>query len=998
MSFFQELLQERNLARHDNRALGRYNLTVMQFNALKEKLESTYSLTDVDNRDCTLYFAFWWKWCYNGSIPSKNDVFNSIGGKHSFGDEEFYKAAINGAQKLGITWIKKTYSLYFRTLLLQGGLPVKHVVNNKNAYSRFLDKLLRINPSSIEEFSNDIEITSLLPHSSRNGEVYESCLDLVRAIISEDEEYLSLFNEDNDLKSIKEGLLRVKRECLTHHSSGPKFKTFWILELNGDAKIKLHVSAPNLSEKYFSSQILKKESAQDFEYKFYYEGQFLCKYVRTANNQYKAIIPSKQQIFWDGSLQRSELYVVSSSGKRYDCAHLMSLLPSAEHPTLWINHSESSWVLQKGSNTSQETALALFPESIPGLSGSPIKIAGLNMEYLIFRDSIQLNETLVFKTSFKKLDWIVFEQKPEWLKRSNFKVVEKKPMIHVYDDEGYLVKDIKKRWKLYGDSMWQEWSQPFSKGLIEIELEVEGVKELDYVYNITDFDILFRSRSSYESKLQVENLGYNFSVKEDEYIGAIINQNEVFIKRKRIDFFPHSVHGHLKVNGQPKGLIFELHSPFSGIEIIDVDKKIISNGSDLHVSNLYGYRIVSSTEEIEVKIFNTVNRSIILRSTINESVVALIRLQEMFLQLLSLSDPMDGQSKVVLELSVGNGQSKTYTINRYEGKIIPIDQSQSIIRFKKWPGENMYNIAPLVGPEDNFEILEPSSIDEDTFSFEKILDVKQYVVYTAGEIPGKLMPFFIQPHGVEVEEIRKLRHDRIDQYIADLLIAGAEDAVWDRLYMYYQTCVCRKLSFSTFDIFRACSQSPRLLAKLFVYLCSKEDEQFIQKQYRALEQDLGFFFHWIAGDDWNNALIWIRDFQLVEKVLYIYVQQHPVERFNMLSQFISTNQRNILQIDFVLRTRFHDVRSTLGERILNEIPVESPNIPTEFINILPLPINPENVRLLISSPLSVALAMSGKADCIWGPKNKKIRRHIKYCYHLTPEWYADAIIYSLIKL
>ena len=104
----------------------------------------------------------------------------------------FFQQAKRGANLLGIRWIKNQNTLYFRTLLLQGGLPIKHISNNKGAYKNFLLKILETHPTSIDDFAFDSSITSLLPASSRNDEIYACCLNVVRAILNDDIEYLTL--------------------------------------------------------------------------------------------------------------------------------------------------------------------------------------------------------------------------------------------------------------------------------------------------------------------------------------------------------------------------------------------------------------------------------------------------------------------------------------------------------------------------------------------------------------------------------------------------------------------------------------------------------------------------------------------------------------------------------------------------------------------------------------------------------------------------------------
>ena len=79
MNFFSSLLRKRNLQKHDNKSLWKYFLNEEEFNELKKCLQFSTPL-NIDPRDVTLYYALWWKKNYNGGIPSKQEVFNSVGG------------------------------------------------------------------------------------------------------------------------------------------------------------------------------------------------------------------------------------------------------------------------------------------------------------------------------------------------------------------------------------------------------------------------------------------------------------------------------------------------------------------------------------------------------------------------------------------------------------------------------------------------------------------------------------------------------------------------------------------------------------------------------------------------------------------------------------------------------------------------------------------------------------------------------------------------------
>lgn len=210
MSYFKTLLTKNELTSHDGRPLWRYFLTEPDFEELRKTLRyaATYNM---DARDAALYYAEWWKRNYNGGSPNKESVFNSIEGniRYHYNFEEFYKTAVKGGQMLGLKWIVKQNTLRFKTLLLQGGLPLTHISANQGGYLNFLLAVLEEQPETIEDFIFQPHIISHLPISSRNDTIYENCFEIVRSILNKESVYDDLLNSDETLMNIF-GQLKIR--------------------------------------------------------------------------------------------------------------------------------------------------------------------------------------------------------------------------------------------------------------------------------------------------------------------------------------------------------------------------------------------------------------------------------------------------------------------------------------------------------------------------------------------------------------------------------------------------------------------------------------------------------------------------------------------------------------------------------------------------------------------------------------------------------------------
>jgi len=140
-----------------------------------------------------------------------------------FDANEFYESAKKGGNLLNYKWIKIQNTHYLKTLLLQGGLPLKHIQNNSGKYRDFLLKIIHLNPSTIEDFSANSELTCLLPKSSQNEIIYSSCLEIVRAVLDNDENELLSFSANADLKKITEDLI-IERDRVRRKNNTIKFK------------------------------------------------------------------------------------------------------------------------------------------------------------------------------------------------------------------------------------------------------------------------------------------------------------------------------------------------------------------------------------------------------------------------------------------------------------------------------------------------------------------------------------------------------------------------------------------------------------------------------------------------------------------------------------------------------------------------------------------------------------------------------------------------------
>lgn len=1016
MSHFAQLLTTTNLPKHDGRTLWRYRLDVTLFLSLQKHLKTTKRLIAIDPRDCALYYAAWWKCCYNGGTPSKREVFRSIAAGHAFDEETFYEYAKRGATLLGIRWIRNQKTLYFRTLLLQGGLPVEHIANNQGAYTRFLVRILELNPISIDDFAFDPTITSLLPSSSRNDEVYACCLDIVKAIIAEDEDYLNILEQDNTLNQISTAL-KIKKQTLRLQRKKARFRTVWVLEPN-QGQIRLYLSIPDMEAAEFSRNFLLAESeeALQYEYKLFFENKVLCKFIRNTNGHYKTLWAGQNDLTWDGNEQFAELYLMDQEGHRHDCGHLVGYVPRLNKPTLWSKYSDKEWILEKGTHTSQEDGLILFPETYhpdSPVNTQDLLIGNQTMKVVKFDGKIalsDLSQTFWFQTRSKKFEWQISDDRPIWMQKANFHVVSRKPDIHVFNEQGELINKFTKRWRQKGEHQWHSWNDPMLKGLIEMCIETDNVVETDEFFNIGSLQLDTVFGNLHQAEIGITGNDFIFRINESELISIEPAQySRLRLLRKDTTRLPGAIVASLALRNQGRSLRFEIAPPFEGFELIDKDQCIVASGNTFMLDKLHGYRLISNQQNLVVNLYNSKRAEIILSERITEQAIPLMHFEDKIVQLFSLSDPLDGHAEVVLEICQEQNyyqrKVREYKICRYTQKVdCRWDENNNLIIQTTPYSIDLYAV-PIDCSSEAILLYDLEQTDGG-YVFRKQPEWEKCIVFGNSESGVKIKPAFVSIIKVDEQTSPADRLRRITGYRDRLLKSNPPDEPWQQLLGYYRICLNNNLPFATFDVLRASSFSSELVAKLFLFLlCYDESENFLEQAYKRLEDDLGFSFHWAAATHWNIAIDWVGCTQYpalfnitCEGITRLFANQHPANQFAHLRNYLLQGVRPSSAKDISLNQRINELRATLGSKVLSGIPQDCPKIPDEYKDILPVTADNGKVKLLLKSPVSVALSIAGKDDNLWCEDGEHIRRNVKYSYQLHPGWYAGALIYTLSKL
>ena len=1006
MNFFQTLLKKHNLNKHDGRPFWRYALNQEDFENLKKTIEFS-SKFYLDPRDAALYFSIWWKRNYNGGIPSKQMVFESLGGNLRFNldADEFYKLAKRGANLLGIKWIKKQNTLYFKTLLLQGGLPLKHISENKSTYKAFLEAVLEEQPESIEDFVFKAHIIDLLPKTSQNDVIYENCFEIVRSILNDDNEYQELLESEESLKEITTSL-RIKKASLKRKTRQSKPKNYWLLNLeNNIGKINLRLGLADKYSKEILSNILGFEVVKN-TYQFFLEDDLVCVFRKMVNDQFKTDWHSATKKNWDISKGIPNTYVIIDDQK-FEVKDFIPSIPNLEEPSLWSKFSDNEWRFIKGNAATNKEAALLFPNNwFSDIFSSPINVSSNEINWLPFQGEIELhakeNITRTFLSGVNSFDWLIESRKPKWMLKSSLPITKGKPNVHIFDEDGYHIN--RNKFKVYtkkhnSDDQWLDILdlRHISAGCYDLKIEKDGIIGYDVYFNIGTFQVNFSEQSIHSARVEFRNLEHFQCQLYETTLVQIEREVDYYQLKVKTEYskIPTAVQVSIGYANKKK-LLFDMVSPFQGMVIIDNEGKLLKNDQPLSFSNLYGLRILSTPgNETYLKIKNALKPDVIIVKEIKESTQPLISFKDEILRLFYLADTMDFTNSVSLELT----ENKDKQVYKIAGFSHTLDVSLQLEKeFKLNNSEDKLELfaVPLNCKSELIDLI-PMAENESWYTIPQITFSSQFIIISSNKDDCKLMPRFVNS-SPSYEHIPKV--ERVEKIHNELSNNAFENENWQQVLSYFKICVLYDIPFSTFDQLRAISKSSTVAARAFLFLGMNQSDsiEFIQKTVPEMEKDLGFCFHWISKKDWSDAIHetnaphQYKYIELITGLIASYMNENGLQK---LFKYICGSK---IQSQTILQTDIIKVRSQLGQRVLNELPYSSPHIENQYnIHIN----DHKKVRLLLQAPIAVAESICNiqKEYTIWGDDEKtgEIRRNIQYAQYIGPNFYNKMILHVLQK-
>ncbi|MBL0049692.1 MAG: hypothetical protein IPP32_16540 [Bacteroidetes bacterium] len=1008
-------------------------MSEIEYLELKEYFKQKKTFEIFDNRKCADFFAGWWKFEYVEGKPSKELVFNSIGLQNDFiTSDEFYKNAKAGGYSLGLKWIRNENTLYFRTLLLQGRIPIKSLIRFNTYWKKFLVKVIEKRPIDISDISNDLDIIRLLPLSTRNESIYESALEISKAIWDDSEDGKKILEilEQNEQRDLVNSLRIEKEKIKSRKQTQIKLKPFWELNYFGDnkAEISLKIDLPNkLQKDAFASLINTDLNELSNSYNLFCDDYLLAAYKKNLNGDYLKYSTSNYPLVWNNELQQIPLiYFANNEGTKYYVPNQLKAIPSAAVFSFWIQMEENRWMMINGNNLKDDKAFLLTANSNLLVSFCKSFIVENHSLYFyeVNQNSLaEINEKLSidFKLCQSTFDWTIISDMPNWMHRANMNVVNKMPKIYFYDEDNNTISDneIKIAWKKKNEINWSSGkSIPF--GIVELQFSYKDLIEYDKVFSIGNSTFKYDSTKVNNASIYFQHDSLKLSIfQNDLYEINSTTENKSIIEFNKINQIPKRIKGSISYKNE--NLIIEIISPVKGFEIIDNNDKIVESNHEFILNNLFGYRIVCG-ENQNIKFYNEQNPDILIRQKLNAGSISLRNFQGIIQKLFSLADSMSAKNKVIMEIG-----GKIYFFQTYNSRLkfkddrnllVYANDNRLLISVKQKGFEanddlelkfNLFAV-PLNCVLTNINVIELEK-NENGFSFPNTISDTEFLVFDNDNAANcKILPTYIstiQDNYFAPDEyllLKEKKENKIAYFASNLNNSSIDSEDWISLFKYIKICIQNNIPFSALDNIRASCTSSSLSAKLFFCLLLNTDsnEEFI-KACEKIEDELGFKFHWCSFNSFELAINWLYDTWANLPITDIFAKANLF----LDSKFLNFD-KNDWKFNLHLNSEISSMRARLGENIINELPTKYPWIKEDRKAIIPFPNEIPKLKIMARSPIAIGLTKcdvyisdlplnENKLD-LWNLNNHGVRRNIIYSQQIDPTWYDIAITYTINKL
>ena len=742
-----------------NMPLWKFKLSEEEYEALKQTLRIHTSDLAKYGEEAALCYAEWWRRDYKGNIPSKEDVAMGIG-IHSSYANELYKAAREALQKHGYTFLHSLKgTLYFRTLLNQGGLPINYITNSGNMgnYSRFLKELVselslinidwnEVDSSIIQQFN----CISYLGKAFKNENIYDVSMQIAHAVIVGEKDILPYDDTDASLAELTKSLETAYSRAKAQRKTRP-LSLHWKLRTMENGKGYLYVNMDVVKD-ISSDSIPGLNIMTCYSFDVFVAGTLVGKYVRKDNvrdeegNVLSAIytrinVGMHSDILWTGE-PVVEVKVRCDNDDRLFLTIAGCYPPNFEYPQVFQMLDDHLYSMSKTANV--ENNMAIFSHEWKNGESLPITICDKELYYNAFTDELDLQnsetaEEVKLTNDFTPYAVEFSNNYISWVEKSNYKLLSTIPYVRVYDQEKHRVQNCALKYRFRNDNYikWRSLKSScvFPCGLVDIRVELpDGHTVTETFYSIGKLKFTSDNESVFSTNI-ICSCGADMLPKINMQEGVDITElgtNKWMVKRSKDSKFTPSVCDFsLYCAGNPT-LRLSIAIPFDGVTVTDIKGNIVPNGKIVSLANLTNFCVVShgcygKKRNIDVSYisdkFEDYSLLKHLRSKVIDGLVSLADYNDLIVRMFNLygANSFDRSSSVAMNIYGTEIFIRKFVLESTieDGKIRVIDSTEEDTDDFLYDGEvYAFPVGDELSSEDFFVVkLERLDNSENLFTF-----------------------------------------------------------------------------------------------------------------------------------------------------------------------------------------------------------------------------------------------------------------------------------------
>ena len=1022
--------------------LWKLQLTSEEYTELKQELRDAFKGFQLFKvaKEAALYYANWWCKEYVGGVPSTEKIAADMG-IHPNQSDDLYTWAKRGLSQLRISPVFRNGRYqYFRTLLLQGGLPAKSLKegNNKTNYGAFFEGLIKYtNEINIDyediSFINYLPCTNRLASSFRTTDFYELNLMIIEDFREKGEQsdywdlIQAIFDREDDRGNIQriKKLITEKKEKTTTKMG--LFSVDWHLQkYESNVSLLYTLSIPQkIKQTDISSELQNK-----YELSIYSDNKEIAKYNRSLpdnqGNVYFVKIKGKDELT-EKLLDNSNVVIRLSNDGCFQ--ELSYSAPNFADPIL-LRGFETVWNIKRKQQDEDNNAVLLLHDSewifIENPSTETVtyndqKASWIETDEIIKLQNKITNEVIVFD-NLPFLYHYETHQLPD-IKSKNRKLINsatKFRAIYTIGNE-LITKDFYVFFRTK-QSTWAKYidSSSLPTGLLYFKF-IYPDNKVEYVsfFNIGNLSVFYSEQTTNSGIIRINNWTWLIQpISGQNAIENIEHLSENKWKIIRNTAIRHySIEILFRINDQQNSFAdIILSAPFQGIVITDISGNIVDNEVVIALHSLWQFKcLVLGSEQIIISIFhnrNKQNKRTFKYNLNKKQDIPFSDIEESIKNLFTLfgTDHTDYDSFVTIK--VGDNYSifvRPFNVNVLreewnENKIVKLDGNNDFNRLLAMKSDCEY--------PDEIDIIEFSKKGNE-FVLPEVTEETNGVIVFSDDISPKarVRPTFLPifPKQTPIEE-------RKNSIREELTNGNFNAYIWDNTVVYFHLLISNNLPFKTLDVFRIIAESPLLCTKLAFVLLDHQNDITPEERKNGLlkfENEFALAWHWIDYATWKQAVDWAKAQD--EDVAVYYIRE-------LLKDSLTNNSEKIIYLyklfstDHIERdTNINDQQYIHSYTPYVDIQSEDWLIKSENNRIVYPKINKtwqdlfkteygSAVRTFLNGPVKAALSAMGQDNdqegnkLLWLPENETQRRIMFYYWKLNPEAYTELFLEMVKKI